>query len=73
MMHTIRNVSYMIVVIGAVLMGIHGLFNYDVISEMFGYGALMTRMLYALVGLSGIVLIATGDYEECCSCRETNI
>ena len=73
MMHTMRNISYVIVIMGAVLLGINGLFNYDIISEIFGSGTVVTRIMYALVGISGVVLLATQNYEECCACPDTNL
>lgn len=73
MMHVVRTISYVIVMLAAILLGINAIFNYDVISAMFGDGTLVTRIMYALVGISGIVLLATQDYRECCACPDTHL
>ena len=73
MMHMVRNVSYVIVIMAAVLLGINAIFNYDVVSAIFGDGTIITRIMYALAGLSGIVLLATEEYRECCACPDTHL
>lgn len=71
-MHEMRTIMYGILIMGAILLGINGIFNYDVVAAIFGSETVITRVLYALVGISGVVLLATENYKECCSCPETH-
>ena len=73
MMHMVRNVSYVIVIMAAVLLGINGLFDYNIVSAIFGEGTVITRIMYALAGLSGVVLLAAQEYQECCACPDTHL
>ena len=43
-------------IIGAIVWGIIGIFNYNIVSALFGTGA-FSRVIYTLVGLSGLYLI----------------
>jgi uncharacterized membrane protein YuzA (DUF378 family) len=52
----IEPVALLLVVLGALNWGIVGLFDTNVISEVFGTGTL-TDVVYALVGVCGLILI----------------
>lgn len=52
-------ISVVLVLIGAINWGIIGLFNYDVIAAIFQNGSLISRIIYTLVGLCGIIVIIT--------------
>ena len=47
-----------IAIIGALNWGLVGIFGFNLVEQLFGMGAL-TRIIYALVGLSGIALLAS--------------
>ena len=48
-------VALTLVVIGAINLGLIGFFQFDLIAMVFGgTGAWFTRLVYALIGLSGI-------------------
>ena len=48
-------IALVLVVLGAVNMGSIGIFNYDIISGMFGsHMAVASRVLYTVVGLAGL-------------------
>ncbi len=53
-----------IAIIGAINWGIIGLFDFNLVSAIFGDGTILTRIVYSLVGLSGIYLI--GFYGLAC-------
>ena len=70
-MHILRMTAYALVITGAIVWGIVGFFDYNIVSALFGEGSLLSRIVYALVGISGITLLATSDFEECyCNCTD---
>ena len=65
-------IAYALVITGAIVWGIVGFFNYNIVAALFGDATLMSRIVYSLVGISGIVLLALSGHEECyCDCTET--
>ena len=69
---TLRTIAFALVITGAVVWGIVGFFDYNIVAAMFGEGSLLARIIYSLVGLSGITLLATMGQEECyCDCSDT--
>jgi len=70
-MRILRMVAYALVVIGAIVWGIVGFFNYNIVAALFGDATLLSRIIYSLVGISGIALLATTGFEECyCNCSD---
>ena len=51
--------ALVLVVIGALNWGLVGFFNYNLVGAIFGDATLMSRIVYALVGLAGLVTIRT--------------
>lgn len=47
-----------LVIIGAVNWGLIGFFRFDLVSFLFGEMSWLTRIIYALVGISGLYLIS---------------
>ncbi len=47
-----------LVIIGAVNWGLIGFFRFDLVSFLFGEMSWLTRIIYALVGVSGLYLIS---------------
>ncbi len=50
-------VAIILSVIGAINWGLVGLFNFDVVSALFGTMSTLSRIVYVLVGLSGVYLL----------------
>ncbi len=52
-------ISYSLVIIGALVWLLVGLFNFNLVSAIFGAGssAIVSRIIYSLVGISGLWLI----------------
>jgi uncharacterized membrane protein YuzA (DUF378 family) len=71
MMHILRMVAYALVITGAIVWGIVGFFGYNIVSAIFGDMSILSRIVYALVGLSAIVLLVTRPEEAFCNCSET--
>ena len=71
-MHIMRTLAYALVITGALVWGLVGFFNYNIVASIFGDASILSRIIYSLVGISGIVLLATTEREECyCDCTET--
>lgn len=73
-MNILRTIAYVLVMVGAIAWGIIGLFNFNLVSALFGDASILSRIVYALVGISAVYLIATHEQEEClCDCSETDM
>ena len=72
-MHILRMIAYALVITGAIVWGLVGFFNYNIVASLFGDASLLSRIVYSLVGISGIIMLATAnEQEECyCDCSET--
>lgn len=53
-MKTLDYIALVLVVIGALNWGLVGLFDFDLVRIIFGEMSLLTRIVYGLVGLSGL-------------------
>ena len=54
-----RNLVLILVIIGAINWGLIGFFRYDLVSTIFGGEyEIVSRIIYALVGLAGIYAIS---------------
>ena len=57
-MKILYNVALTLVIVGALNWLLIGLFNFDLVAALFGTMSLLSRIIYSLVGLSGIISIA---------------
>lgn len=57
-MNTLYKVCLTLIIIGAVNWGMIGLFDVNLVTLLFGEDSVLTNIVYALVGISG--LICTG-------------
>lgn len=46
-----------IAIVGAVNWGLIGLFNFNLVAALFGSMSLLSRIIYSLVGICGLLLI----------------
>lgn len=54
-MNTIDNIALTLVIVGAVNWGSIGLFGFDIVGAIFGgQGALLSRIIFTLVGIAGL-------------------
>ena len=59
-MKSLHWIALFLVIVGAVNWGLVGLFQFDLVAALFGgQAAPLSRVVYALVGLSGVVVAAT--------------
>lgn len=57
-MNEIKNyVLKPLVLIGALNWGLVGLVNFDLVAAIFGYGSILSRVVYSLVGISAFIYI----------------
>lgn len=70
-MNIVRTIAYALVITGAIVWGLVGFFNYNIVSAMFGDATLLSRIIYSLVGIAGIAILATTGTEEC-YCEDTD-
>lgn len=47
-----------LVIVGAVNWGLIGFFDFDLVSTLFGQMSLLTRIIYAAVGIGGLYAIS---------------
>ena len=50
-------IALVLVIIGAINWGLVGIFNIDLVSTIFGDMSIVSRIVYSLVGISGIWMI----------------
>ena len=59
-MPTLHWIALLLVIIGALNWGLVGLFQFDLVAALFGgQGALLSRLVYVLVGISGVIVALT--------------
>lgn len=56
-MKTLYNIALTLVIIGALNWLLIGLFDFDLVATLFGTMSVLSRIIYSLVGLSGIISI----------------
>lgn len=56
-METIQKIALVVTIIGAVNWGIIGLFDFDLVALLFGTGSFLSRTIYTLVGITGLINI----------------
>jgi uncharacterized membrane protein YuzA (DUF378 family) len=64
-MKTFNIICLTLTIIGAIVWGIVGFFNFNIVDALFGTGSWFSRIIYALVGLSGLYLISF--YSRLCN------
>ena len=62
--------AYVMVLLGAINWGLIGIFNFNLISLLFGDMTVLSRIFYITVGVSGVIYALT---RETCDCRYENI
>ncbi len=71
-MNILRMIAYALVITGALVWGIVGFFDYNIVAAMFGDQTLLSRIIYSLVGIGAVVMLATSAHQEC-FCENTEI
>ncbi len=56
---TLQRIALFLVIIGAINWGLIGFFNYDLVASLFGgQASFVSRVIYAIVGISGLIVIS---------------
>lgn len=58
-MNALDSLAYWLVVIGGVNWGLVGLFDLNLVDEIFGTNSALSRIIYIAVGLSAVYLLYT--------------
>lgn len=53
-MKVIDKIALVLIIIGALNWGLIGLFGFDLVATLFGEMSIISRIVYGLVGLSGL-------------------
>ncbi len=53
-MKIIDKIALVLVIIGAIVWGLIGLFNFNLVEMLFGNMTVISRIIYTLVGVSGL-------------------
>lgn len=53
-MKVIDKIALVLIIIGAINWGLIGLFQFDLVATIFGEMSIISRIVYGLVGLSGL-------------------
>lgn len=56
-MKVLYNIALTLVIVGALNWLLIGLFNFDLVASIFGTMSILSRIIYTLVGVSGIISI----------------
>lgn len=56
-METLQKAALVVTIIGAINWGLIGLFDFNLVSYIFGVDTIMSRIIYSLVGITGIINI----------------
>ncbi len=58
-METLQKIALIFTVIGAINWGLIGFFDFNLVTTLFGDGSMLTRIVYMIVGIAGIINIYT--------------
>ena len=54
-MNTLQKVCLVVTIIGAINWGFIGLLEVNLVESLFGVGTVVSRIIYSLVGLTGLI------------------
>lgn len=53
-MKIIDTIALILIIIGAINWGLIGIFNFNLVDTLFGVMSILSRIIYTLVGISGL-------------------
>ncbi len=56
-METLQKVCLVFTIIGAIVWGLIGLFDFNLVAYIFGEGSMLARIIYTIVGITGLINI----------------
>lgn len=65
-MNTLYKTALVLSIIGCINWGLVGIFNYNLVEFLFGNGTVLTRVIYVIVAIAGIITagIFTKDLDH---------
>lgn len=54
-METLQKVALVFTIIGAIVWGLIGLFDFNLVDFIFGDGSALSRIIYTIVGICGLI------------------
>lgn len=58
-MEILQKIALIFTVIGAINWGLIGFFDFNLVATLFGDASMLTRIIYMIVGIAGIINIYT--------------
>lgn len=62
-MKTFQKIALAFTIIGAINWGLIGLFNFNLVETLFGINTMLTKIIYSLVGICGLINIGIYFYK----------
>ena len=56
-MHLIQRSCLVLTIIGAIVWGLIGVFDFNLVETIFGDNSMISRVIYTLVGIAGLINI----------------
>ncbi len=56
-METLQKIALVFTIIGAIVWGLIGLFDFNLVDFIFGDGSILSRIVYTIVGICGLINI----------------
>lgn len=56
-METLQKTCLIFTIIGAIVWGLIGLFNFNLVDYIFGDNSIISRIIYTIVGITGLINI----------------
>ena len=56
-METLQKICLVFTIIGAVVWGLIGLFDFNLVAYIFGEASILSRIIYTIVGITGLINI----------------
>ncbi len=62
-MQTLQKICLLLTIIGAINWGLIGIFDFNLVATIFGDATILSRIIYSLVGIAGLVNIYLLFYD----------
>ena len=62
-METTQKICLLLTIIGAINWGLIGIFDFNLVATIFGDGTTLSRIIYSLVGIAGLINIYLLFYD----------
>lgn len=56
-METLQKIALVFTIIGAIVWGLIGLFDFNLVEVIFGNNSILSRIVYTIVGICGLINI----------------